>query len=186
MNDAIVHFTLGTSPLLFLVPYFMIGNAYSQLTEDEKEDSMISFTTLVIGLPIVFGLVFALVYNYLGFIPRKQSKQLYLRFVFSGALAALLVSLLLHYVFHIQDDWMQVENTAMFHGAVFIGYLVYFYTVGQWIRYQVLYGPPSSSSSSSSSGKSKSSSSSSTRSSSSSSSSNFDDLKKLLKQKQDD
>ncbi len=162
MNDIVTHFTLGTCPFIFLVPYALIGHAYYQLSEEEKEDATISFTTLVIALPIVFGIIFAVFYNYFKFIPRKTSSSVYLRFVMCGALTAVAVSLLLHYVFHIQDEWMGYENTNMFHGAVFILYFIYFYTIGQWIRYKVLYGPApvkkshrsSSSSSSSSSSRS--------------------------------
>ena len=51
------------------------------------------------------------------------------------------MSLLLQFVFHIHEDWLGLENPMLFHIGVGIFYLVLFYTIGQWVRGQLLYGP---------------------------------------------
>lgn len=154
MNDAIVHFTIGSSPLITIFPFMILYNAYAKLTDEEKEDSKLSFAGLAVMLPIASGVVFAILYNVLGgLIPRKVQNKLYLRFVICGALSTFVMSLILHYVFHIQEDWLDVQNPTMFHLLVLAFYLILYYTIGQWLRYQLLYGPaqPASKSSSSSS-----------------------------------
>lgn len=155
MNDAIVHFTIGSSPLVTIFPFMIMYSAYSKLSDEEKEDSKISFAGLAVLLPIASGVVFAILYNMLGsIIPRKVQNKLYLRFVICGALSTFVLSLLLHSVFHIHEDWLGVSNPLMFHFLVLGFYLILYYTIGQWLRHQLLYGPaqPSKSSSSSSSG----------------------------------
>lgn len=154
MNDAIVHFTIGSSPLVTIFPFMILYSAYSKLSDEEKEDSKLSFTGLAVLLPIASGVVFAILYNLLGsIIPRKVQNKLYLRFVVCGALSALVVSMVLQSVFHIHEDWLGIQNPLMFHVLVLGFYLVLYYTIGQWLRHQLLYGPtqPSKSSSPSSS-----------------------------------
>lgn len=141
MNDAIVHFVLGSSPIITIFPFLCLANAYEDLTVEEKEESKISPTTLFIVLPILYGVLFAIIYNLLEIIPRKIRND-YMRFVVCGALAASLVSVILHYALNIYHHWFKIENPLMFHVGVFIFYLGVFYTVGQWVRAQVLYGPP--------------------------------------------
>lgn len=150
MNDAIVHFTLGTCPIITLPPFITLIHAYGNLTVEEKENSFISLPTLLVSLPILVGIFLSIIYSLLGFIPRKTSDNTYLRFVLSGGLTALFMSLIFHYCFNIYEDWFDVENPNIIHICVFISYILYFYTIGQWIRYQVLYGSPVSTSSSTS------------------------------------
>lgn len=177
MNDAIVHFTIGSSPIITIFPFLVLYNAYSNLSEEEKTDSRISFTAIVAFLPIVSGIMLAITYKILEkLVTRKTSQGIYLRFVVSGAISALVISLILDYGLHIYQDWLDMDNnTIMFHATVLIFYLILYYTIGQWLRAQLLYGPQKPSSSSSSS---KSHSSSSSSSSSGSSSSIFDSLAK--------
>lgn len=150
MNDAIVHFVLGSSPVITIFPFVMLYTAYNNLTPDERENSRISLSTLCITLPFMYGIIFAMLYNVLSIIPRK-TKDTYTRFVVCGALTALIISLILHYVFQIHTDWLKLENPTIYHIGIFVFYLAVFFTIGQWVRAQVLYGPTSPSSSSSSS-----------------------------------
>jgi drug/metabolite transporter (DMT)-like permease len=162
MNDAIVHFTIGSSPIVTIFPFMILYSAYGKLTEDEKDESKLSFASLAVGLPIASGIVFALLYNSLGgIIPRKVQNKLYLRFVVCGALTTVVLSLVLHYVFHIHEDWLEIQNPLFSHILVLLFYLLLYFTIGQWLRGQLLYGPqkPSTSSSSGSSSGSGSSSS---------------------------
>ena len=147
MNDAIVHFVIGSSPIITIFPYFMLYNAHNRLPEDDKDECKISFSTLCLGLPFVYGLLFAMLYNCCSFIPRK-TKNTYTRFIVCGALSSMMVSILLHYIFHIHEDWFHVENPSMVHVGTLVFYLVLYYTIGQWVRAQILYGPTPSSPSS--------------------------------------
>lgn len=141
MNEAVVQFTLGTCPLITIFPFIFLARAYNEMTEDEKETTGISLTSLLIGLPILYGVTFAFLYTGMSFFPRKTSNGIYLRFVMSGGIAGLCMSFILHYFFNIYEEWFHIENVNMIHIFVFLFYLIYFYTIGQWIRYQVLYGP---------------------------------------------
>lgn len=140
MNDAIVHFTIGTCPVITIFPFFILYNVHNRMTDEERENCKISFNTLCLGLPIAYGIIFAMVYSCLSVIPRK-TKNTYTRFVVCGALSSLLISLILHYVFHIHDEWLNIQNPSMAHIGIFIFYLIAFYTIGQWLRSQILYGP---------------------------------------------
>lgn len=142
MNEAVVHFTLSTCPLITIFPFVLLTQAYNNLSEEEKENTKVSLTSLLIGLPILFGILHAILYLGMGFVPRKTSEGIYLRFIVSGSITALIISLIMHYIFNIYNEWFEIENINMMHIFVFIFYLIYFYTIGQWIRYQVLYGPP--------------------------------------------
>jgi hypothetical protein len=160
MNDAIVHFVIGSSPIVTIFPYFVVYNAWNKLTPDEKKQTKFSFEDVCVVIPILFGVSFALSYYFLQIIPRK-TKDIYTRYVVCGAIAGVIVSLVCHYVFRIQTEWMGLESPNSSHIIVGIFYLALFYTIGQWLRSQILYGPtaPSSSSSSPSSSSSSSSSS---------------------------
>jgi hypothetical protein len=146
MNDAVVHFVIGSCPLITIFPYFVIANAHNRMSDEEKDDAKISFNTLCCLLPFTYGIVFAMVYSCLGLVPRK-TKNIYTRFVVSGAITSVIISLLLHYVYHIHDEWLELQNPNFCHILVGLFYLVFFYTVGQWIRSQILYGPTKPSSS---------------------------------------
>ncbi len=165
MNDAIVHFVIGSSPIVTIFPYFVVYNAWNKLTPDEKSQTKFSFEDVCAVIPILSGFFFAISYYFLQIIPRK-TKDVYTRYVICGAIGGIVVSLACHYVFRIQTEWMGLENPNSSHIIVGIFYLALFYTVGQWLRSQILYGPSQPSSGSSSSGSSSSGSSSSGSSSS--------------------
>lgn len=155
-NDDLVHFILSGSMLTSMYPLIFLYQAYNQLTPIEKELSPISFQTLVLLYPIAFGILCAISYRVLFFIPRKfpldasSWDAYYFRFIFSGALAGLLISLFLDKVWDIHTQWLKIENTSATHLLVFFFHLAIFYSVGAWCRVQVLYGPKPKSSSSSS------------------------------------
>ncbi len=144
MNDAIVHFTLGSTPIVSIFPLIVLSNAYSRMSDDEKEGSQLTIQTLCIALPVMYGLFFATLYSCLGIIPRKIQTT-YVRFIVCGALASLCIGLILDYVFHVHEDWLHISNTYIFHIGTFLFYLCLFYTIGQWLRSQILYGPTPSS-----------------------------------------
>jgi len=180
MNDAIVHFVIGSSPIVTIFPCFVVYNAWIKLTPDEKAQTKFSFEDVCVIIPIVFGVSFALSYYFLQIIPRK-TKDIYTRYVVCGAIAGVIVSLVCHYVFRIQTEWMGLENPNSSHIIVGVFYLALFYSVGQWLRSQILYGPTSSSGSSSSSSSPPSSSSSPPASMTSPSVTKFDAIKNASK-----
>jgi hypothetical protein len=147
MNDAIVHFVIGSSPILTLFPYIGLYSSFHQLPDNVQDLEWARFQRASILLPLLSGTFFAILYSTLSIIPRK-TKEVYTRFIVCGALAMTFVSIVYDYVFQIQSEWMHLENTIPFHVLVFIFYLVTYYTVGQWLRGQLLYGPTTTSSSS--------------------------------------
>ena len=59
----------------------------------------------------------------------------------SDAEGVFLISLILHYIFHVQDRWLKMESPEICHLLTPIFYFVLFYTLGVWMRQQILYGP---------------------------------------------
>jgi nitrate/nitrite transporter NarK len=149
MNDEIVHFVIGSSLFITIFPLLYLYTAFDRLTETEKRKSRISFNLLSICLPIAFGLGFAMMYRLLsGVIPRKTG-DIYTRFIVCGAINALFISLILEHILSIYTDWLKVPNPLLCHLCITLFYLIVFYTLGTWIRAQILYGPQPTSSSSS-------------------------------------
>lgn len=147
LNDALVHMTIAASPLMSIYPCIYIYNCERELSEYAKSQLQISCETLMITLPLAFGILFALLYNLLTIVPRKYN-DVYFRFIFSGALAAALLSVMLQW-FNVQKDMMHIEDPMTCHISVFIFYLFVFTVFGSWYRKQILYGPKQSSSASS-------------------------------------
>lgn len=148
IDEEIVHYVIASSIFITIYPFIFIYTGYQNLTPLEKEEYSKTFTGLVFALPILFGVLFALGYRLLGFVPRKYN-NIYIRYIVAGATTGFLVSLILHYVFHIQDRWLKMENPEASHLLAPIFYFILFYTFGVWVRAQILYGsaPPSSTSS---------------------------------------
>lgn len=142
MNDAIVHFVLGSTPIFTTIPLIVLYHGYTKLTDEEKLESKISFGSVAILFPILFGFLFALIYYMTSsIIPRKVRDTIYLRYVLSGSIAALCLSLIAHHIFNIYEDWLEIENPLGWHASIFVLYLILFFSLGQWVRQQVLYGP---------------------------------------------
>ena len=141
MNDAIVHFVIGSSPIITVFPFFILYNAHNRLSEEDKENCKISFNTLCMVIPFLYGTVFAVLYAALSAIIPRKIKNIYSRFIICGALSAMIISLIMDHILHIHTDWLNIENTNMYHVCTFIFYLILYYTVGQWLRSQILYGP---------------------------------------------
>jgi hypothetical protein len=149
MNDEIIHFIIGSSLFITIYPYFYLLYIYQYIPDKEKSKHVISLSSLLFLLPVMFGLFLAIVYKITEpIIPRKTNQGIYLRFIVSGSISSLIVSLICHYVFHIQDTWLRMENPESSHIIIPIFYFVVFYTVGVWIRGQILYGPQPTTSSS--------------------------------------
>lgn len=149
INDAIVHFIIGASPVVTIFVYIILLHNYYTLTQEEKDEIGSDLVLLFFLLPVLYGIIMAILYICLGSIPRKTSNGIYLRFIISGALASVVVSLLCHYCSTSYNALMKIEDVAMFHVLVFVFYIVFFYTVGQWLRAQLIYGPTPTKSSSS-------------------------------------
>ena len=151
LNEEIVHFVIGTSAFILIYPSIYFYYTYSKMSEDEKLSLSISLHSLLFFSPIIYGILFAVLYRTLSIIPRKY-ETFYIRFAICGALAAVLCSLVLHYGFNFYDEWVECDTPEMCHIAVFAFYLVLYITVGTWLRTQLLYGPQAPSSSSVSGG----------------------------------
>ena len=151
MNDAIVHFTIGSSLFMTIYPCLFLHYGSSQADPRDLETSLVSPPMLMYCTPVIFGALFAFMYAYMGFVPRKYN-DFYVRYVVAATAASFVMSILYHYVLHVQDRWFGMEHPEMSHIVVPLFYAGLFSTIGLWLRSQILYGPsPTSSSSSSSS-----------------------------------
>lgn len=147
-NDAIVHFVIGSSPIMSIFPFLILYDTYNRLPESERP---VQLSTLFLVIPLIYGLLFAFTYALLyGIIPRKI-RDTYFEFVFCGALSAFLTSIIVDMTWHIYGTVFQEDEPFKYHFAIFAFYFLLYFTFGQWIRAQILFGPPKSSSSSSSS-----------------------------------
>lgn len=148
MNDAISHFVLNSCPFVIIFPLIVFYTSYQKLSKEDKENSKISFNTFAILFPILFGCIFALVYGLISFIPRKTNSGYYLRYAISGPITAIIMTLLLHYVFNIYEDWLHLFDSEIdyCHIIVIVFYTIFYLTIGYWLRIQVLYGGSSGSS----------------------------------------
>jgi len=141
LNDIITIFTMTASPLTSIVPLGLMYKAYSDMTKDARKQ-LPAFEVIVGLTPILVGAFHAILYVLLeNVIPRKVN-SIYVRFVVTGALGALCVSLLYHAWFDIYTTMFAYENLAMVHAVVFVAYLVYFYTIGCWVRWHLQYYEP--------------------------------------------
>lgn len=140
IDEELVHYTIASTIFITMYPYIFIYCGYQNLTPDEKVEYQGQYARLMFMLPILFGLIFALSYKCMVFIPRKV-KNIYIRFITAGAWTGFLISLILHYIFHIQDRWLKMETPEICHLLTPIFYFILFYTLGIWMRQQILYGP---------------------------------------------
>lgn len=145
VDEELVHYTIASTLFITLYPFIFIYFGFQNLTPEEKIDQQSKLTLLIFLLPILFGLIFALSYKVMTFIPRKM-KNIYLRFIIAGAWTGFLISVIMQYVFHVQDRWLKMENPEVCHLFAPVFYFVLFYTLGVWMRQQILYGPVSTSS----------------------------------------
>jgi len=140
----VVYFIIGTSPFIIIYPWLYLYHAYSKLSLHEKDESVISFETLTLLLPLLFGFGIPLMNRLLELlVPRKiefLNRYIYLRYIVAGTLTSLLISLLFHYVFHIQDKWLRLENPNISHIIVTVFYFIVFIFIGSWLRSHILYG----------------------------------------------
>lgn len=143
LNEELVHFVIGSSMFIVIYPLIYFYYTYSKMTELEKHALSISLESLLLFLPIVYGVLFALLYSVLSIIPRKYD-TFYIRFSVCGALAAVCVSLVLHYGFNVYEEWLECDSPEMCHVGVFSFYLILYLTIGTWLRTQLLYGPQTS------------------------------------------
>jgi len=145
MYEDIVHFIIGSSVMILIFPMLYLHGAYNRLSEEERATLHVSYPTLVLILPILSGFIFACTYRCLSMIPRKYN-NIYIRFITTGIMTSLILSLMFHYVFHIQDKWLKMENPVSCHLFVPLFYAIVFWTIGIWVRALILYGPPEPSS----------------------------------------
>jgi hypothetical protein len=124
-NDYIKLFIASSSIFFTMFPILYLSNAYKQLTDYEKEQLTISFSSAVIFLPILFGIVFSVAYATLkGRLPKSVKNM---EFFIIGSAGGLIVSLVLIYVLKIPEQWFKETNSApwVFYISLFYGALLY-------------------------------------------------------------
>ena len=141
MNDAIVHLTIGSSPLMTAIPTALLVRAWRSKTPEERAGLRVSLGEVLVGLPLAYGVVCALAYWLLGAIPRKVQGS-YVRFYVTAGLSAAVVSLAAESLFGLHSEWLQVEDPFLVHAGVGLFFVAMYYSVGQWLRHHLLYGPP--------------------------------------------
>lgn len=145
LNEEVVHFTIASCVILTIFPMIYFTYLYEQLLPTQKEQIKFSCSMFNLLFPITYGIVFAIMYRILFFIPRKFPENAdsysatYVRFVFSGAFAILIISFVVDYFYNIYSILEMDAINA--HAVLFVYYLFLFYTIGSWLRLQILYGP---------------------------------------------
>jgi hypothetical protein len=141
MKDELLHFTIGSSVFIMIYPLVLLYNAHKHMSQEEIDNTTygLSLEMIIFGLPIAFGLLFAFLYKFLTIIPRKY-EEIYVRFILTGVLTAVTLSLILDYVFDVPHQWLHIDNTLGFHLGVMVFYFVVFYVIGVWLRTQIIYG----------------------------------------------
>ena len=141
MDKALIHFVIGSSPIMMIFPYMLLYHSYHDLTPDEQDSVSIHLETILMTLPLLYGVTFAICFQVFTFIPERTQNGLHPRFILSGGLAAGLVSLIYHYCFRIHTQWLKCDFPHLFHIGVVLFYIMVYYSLGEWIRSQILYGP---------------------------------------------
>lgn len=149
LNEELVHFVLTSSFFIIIYPLLFLYHAYNHLTDEEKKESKINFEQIAIFLPIVFGVIFAIIYNITSSIIPRKYKDIYVRYIASGVITSIIINFIFQYGFGIHDIWLKLENPNITYVLVPLFYFIVFFTIGVWLRQQVLYGPDSGSNSAS-------------------------------------
>ena len=139
-DEDLLHFLIGSSIFITIYPFVYLSYAYNKLSEEEIKHLRVRLEAIFVALPFLFGILFAITYRLITFIPRVTNGGLYLRFVVAGALTSLFISLIAHYGFNIQTEWLHMENPNASHIVVPVFYFILFYTIGLWIRAMIRYG----------------------------------------------
>lgn len=145
LNEEVVHFTIASCVILTIFPMIYFTYLYEQLLPTDKERLKFSCSMFNLLFPITYGVVFAIMYRILFFIPRKFPENAdsysatYVRFVISGAVAIVLISVVVDYFYDVYNI-LNIDAINA-HSVLFVYYLFLFYTIGSWLRMQILYGP---------------------------------------------
>ena len=147
MSENLLLFLISSSFFINIFPLLYIYLSASALSDDEKDKLKIPHELLYIGIPIATGILFPIIYNSLNFIPRKLN-GFYLKFNLSGALSALIISVVLDNVFNIHETLFEADNPFVFHAQIFVCYVILYQVVGIWVYKKIAgyfadrYSPP--------------------------------------------
>ena len=127
-NDYIKLFITSSSIFFTIFPILYLNNAYNQLTDFEKDHLTVSLSSVAILIPIIYGIVFSIIYaNIKDKIPKSLQ---YMKFFIIGALGGFIVSLIFIYVFKIPEQWFKISNSVYWIGYISIFYGILMYILG--------------------------------------------------------
>jgi hypothetical protein len=137
MNENLMHFLIGSSVFITIYPMCYLYNLQQQLTEEEKLQVKIPIPLLIMLLPLTFGLLNVCIYQLLELIPRKLG-DIYFRFCVGGAVSALILTIFLQFIIGNLHSNIYFFSTlvVVFYGAVY-------FSIGVWLRTQIIYGSTS-------------------------------------------
>jgi hypothetical protein len=141
LNRLLIHFLIPSSILFTMYPMIYLMYCDSRLTREEQESVTISITQLMVWGPILFGVLFVVLYETMTRIPIQIGATTHVRFIVVGALTVGIISLLMD-ALHVYEQYAHIEHsTRWVHVWVILFYIVLFSTIGVFLSRHLL--PPS-------------------------------------------
>jgi nitrate/nitrite transporter NarK len=140
-NEEIVHISLGSTPLISVPILLYLYDTYKRLSPQDKQNMYMPFEYICIFLPVFTGIILAAVYRLITSLVPRKINNIYLRFIIAGGITGIITSAIGLHLLHIQDRLLFIRDPEKTHIYMGIAYLVYFYFIMCWLRYQILHGP---------------------------------------------
>jgi hypothetical protein len=124
-SDYIKIFVITSSIVFTIFPVLYLNNAYKQMTEYERDQLSLSFPSMMILLPILFGVTFTLIYaNFSSMLPLSVQS---FKFFIIGAVSGAVVAVILNYGFNVSEQWLKRSRSlqSTLYMGVFYGVLLY-------------------------------------------------------------
>jgi hypothetical protein len=131
IDNVIVNFTIGSSPLINIFTYLMLSIPYYKKEHSNTDNSR--FIMILFIIPILNGILSAFLYYILRGIPKKY-ENIYLRFIISGSISQLIIHFLFNMFFSISYSLSTYINIYI------LDFIIYF-VCGTKLRTILLHGP---------------------------------------------
>lgn len=136
MIEYLIYVLIASSFFITIYPMVLLQQGYDMLSPREQAAVPISVTTLNLLLPILMGALFPFLYKVIRLMLPRNTGPIHTRYAFTGALCALIVSILYDTVIGMYSQWFGV-NPLMAHVYVFVFYFVVFQVVGMWLYVKI-------------------------------------------------
>lgn len=134
-------FITSSSVFFTMLPILYLNNAYDQLTSLEKQNLRVSLTSLLIMVPLIYGITFASIYIFLkDKLPLSLHKYI---FLIVGGLGGFMLSLIFT-LLKIPEQWLSETSLFSFITLTTGFYALLFYISGHILFDDFKHGQPHS------------------------------------------